>query len=670
MPARDTDLPPDLRALEPGYELIRELGRGGMAAVYLARDRARDRLVAIKAIRASYVNDDEALHRFAREARTVADLDHRNIVRTYEVKWIGDRALAIVMQHVAGGTVRDWLRERGAFSAEHAESVLRDIAQALRYAHRRGIVHRDVKPENIFLEEGTGRALLSDFGIARPINGDSDLTMLGGALGTPQYMSPEQVDGRPVDGRSDIYSLGVLGWELLTGLRPWAGENLYSIIYKQKHEDLPRMTTVRPRVPANLLFAIEGAMVKDRDRRWQTIDEFLRQLTYNPPPVLAQPYPASSVPPPDEPTVRFRRASAELAPSAPKREDPTAIAEAAAPAPLVAQPFDVSYGSTPLRPVPGDDDDTSELVPSVRMRAARALALIVPLSIAAVSLFVVLGGRAEADRDDTRRPEIASGGTIALRESAAADADSAEPPRRIPVSPPPADTRTVKSAGPRRASNGAATRPRATSPSRAQSNRSVDARDPAPAPPVRRDTAVAIARADSIAPPPVLAPVMGADSISNPTPGSSPAQRTSPVATSSPRVEPARPSGSAAGWPSGPGNVPSPRCHLAASADQRACLLAYIDRTDVQLNSVYQSLIGELERVAGAGAGEPEPPSVRRLRIEQRAWLSVRDAECRRQGAGTEGPFWARERAPCFAEMSAARTRELREAVDRLRRRR
>src|SRR5918993_4733880 len=260
MSLSDADFPSDLRALEREYELIRELGQGGIAAVYLARNRRTGRLVAVKAIRARYLDDADAIQRFTREARTVAELSHPNIVRTEAIEQIGDRAVAIIMEHIAGGTVRDRLREYGAFSAEESESVLRDVASALGYAHRRGIVHRDVKPENVFLDQRTGRALLSDFGIARRIEGDVPITLLGAALGTPQYMSPEQIDGGPIDGRSDIYSLGVLGWELLTGRRPWAGENLYSIIYKQKHEVLPRITTLRPRVPANLLVAIERAL--------------------------------------------------------------------------------------------------------------------------------------------------------------------------------------------------------------------------------------------------------------------------------------------------------------------------------------------------------------------------------------------------------------------------
>ena len=303
----ETDFPIDLRALETSYELIRELAQRGPAAVYLARHRESGKLVAIKAMQARYLDDADALQRFAREARTVADLNHPNIVRTEAIEQFGDRAVAIIMEYMAGGTVRDRLREYGAFSAEDAESVLRDVAAALGYAHRRGIVHRDVRPENVFLEKSTGRALLADFGIARRIEEDAPITLLGASLGTPQYMSPEQIDGREIDGRADIYSLGVLGWELLTGKRPWAGVNLYGVIYKQKHENLPRITSLRPRVPANLLFAIEGALAKDRARRWQTTDQFLEELTYNPPPVLAQTELGAPPADDDEPTVRFRR---------------------------------------------------------------------------------------------------------------------------------------------------------------------------------------------------------------------------------------------------------------------------------------------------------------------------------------------------------------------------
>ena len=371
----ETDFPTDLRALEDSYELIRELGQRGVAAVYLAKHRDSGKLVAIKAIQARYLDDADALQRFAREARTVVGLNHPNIVRTESIEQFGDRAIAIIMEYVAGGTVRDRLREYGAFAAEDAESVLRDVATALGYAHRHGIVHRDVRPENVFLEKSTRRALLADFGIARRIEEDAPITLLGAALGTPQYMSPEQIDGGEIDGRADIYSLGVLGWELLTGKRPWAGQNLYGVIYKQKHEDLPRIKSLRPRVPANLLFAIEGALVKDRTQRWQTTDQFLEELTYDPPPVLAQSSFTAPGPVDDSPTVRFRRPDPEELPEPNDLSAPWLPPAVAATPRLVSVPDDVPF-ARPLPRHPGRRWAWRFALP--------LLALLVPLAIADV----------------------------------------------------------------------------------------------------------------------------------------------------------------------------------------------------------------------------------------------------------------------------------------------
>jgi serine/threonine protein kinase len=437
----EIDFPTDLRALEQNYELIRELGHGGMAAVYLARRRDTGKLVAIKAIRARYLDDPDALQRFAREARTVAHLSHPNIVATQAIEQIGDRAVAIIMEYFAGGTVRDRLRDYGAFSAEMAESVIRDVASALRYAHERGIVHRDVKPENVFLDRDSGRALLSDFGIARRIEGDAPITMLGASLGTPQYMSPEQIDGAGIDGRADIYSLGVLGWELLTGQRPWAGENLYGVIYKQKHEELPRITTLRPRVPANLLFAIEGALVKNRDRRWQSIDEFLDQLTYSPPPVLAQ----ANAPPPtrpsNEPTVKFRRTSAMAEPNEPIREP--------------ARPT-TAPRTGPTVPAPRRNA-AAPPVHRGRRRVLQGLGLVVPLAIAGVAWYILVDPRSSAGPTQKASGDVASSAGTIASDSVRPDAarrDSARPvdsTRKADVpTPRPSDSVARSSSVPRR----------------------------------------------------------------------------------------------------------------------------------------------------------------------------------------------------------------------------
>jgi alpha-tubulin suppressor-like RCC1 family protein/tRNA A-37 threonylcarbamoyl transferase component Bud32 len=265
--------------LESDYEILGELGRGATAVVYRARDRELGREVAIKVIRPKFADDDETVARLAREARTVAQLQHPNIVTLFAVRRMRDGGLALVMQLVPGRTLRDILNERGPWSFERADRVLRDVAGALAHAHNRGIVHRDVKPENIFIDETTGHALLSDFGVARSIEADSQLTATGTAIGTPAYMSPEQIDGGELDGRSDLYSLGLVGWEMLTGRRPWEGESLYSVIYKQKREELPPIDELRSDTPDRLIYLVEGSTRKSPSDRWRSANEFLEQAS-------------------------------------------------------------------------------------------------------------------------------------------------------------------------------------------------------------------------------------------------------------------------------------------------------------------------------------------------------------------------------------------------------
>ena len=575
----EADLPTDLQALERDYELIRELGRGGMAAVYLARRRDSGRLVAIKAIRARYLDDPEVLQRFAREAHTVADLDHPNIVRTEAIEQIEDRAVAIITEYIPGGTVRDRLREYGPFSAEAAESVLRDVASALVYAHKRGIVHRDVKPENVFLDERTGRALLADFGIARRIEGDVPITMLGAAVGTPQYMSPEQIDGGRVDVRSDIYSVGVLGWELLTGRRPWEGDNLYTIIYKQKHETLPRITTLRPRVPANLLAVIERALEKDPSRRWQTAEELVEHLTYEPPPVLAQTFRGQSPDADDEGTVRFRR------------EPDVTAAPAAPPAVLRGARSEVDAVPTPATGRHSASRRTSGGLPLFRRPIVRVALLAALVVIAAGSLAVVFDlptfGRSSGSGDLT-----ASTGSVALDSTPVA---TASPTARSDSIPNDARPTTPKSSSP----------------------------------PPRTDSA------------PVRSRVSAMDTA---------ARSAAPTRVSANDVA--------------SGAEPSPRCRVATTADQRACLLAHIANNDARLQTVYDSLIVELRRLAGVSRRAPDPPDVTRLRVEQRAWITSRDRDCMRGQPRSSTSLWARERSICFAEKSDARATELRTRLE------
>ncbi|MGQ0539275.1 MAG: protein kinase domain-containing protein, partial [Gemmatimonadaceae bacterium] len=275
IPTGDVQWP---RELDGEYEWIGELGRGGMAIVYHARDRELRREVAVKVVRTRYAHDHEAVARLAREARTVARLEHPNIVALHAVKRLTDDSLALVMQLVPGRTLKQALQADGAFNADRVERVLRDISRALAYAHGHGVVHRDVKPENIFLDAESGRALLSDFGVAISREADTSLTATGTAIGTPTYMSPEQIDGTRVDGRSDLYSLGLVAWEMLTGKRPWDGEGLYNVIYKQKHEELPGVEEFRSNVSERLRYLVDGLLRKQPDARWPSAERLLLRL--------------------------------------------------------------------------------------------------------------------------------------------------------------------------------------------------------------------------------------------------------------------------------------------------------------------------------------------------------------------------------------------------------
>lgn len=271
----------DVADLADEYEIIDELGRGASAVVYRARDRALDRLVAIKVVRPHAVaSGNDALERLAREARTIARLSHPNIVTLYAVRRLPSAGgLALVMQLVPGGTLKDTLVAQGALDPERVEAILRDVAAALAYANNRGIVHRDVKPENIFLDEETGRALLADFGIAWSMDQESRLTMTGAAIGTPTYMAPEQIDGASPDARSDLYSLGLVAWEMCTGRRPWDGESLFNVILKQKTEELPPIDVLRPgAIPDRLQYIVERMLQKHPGARWAGAEAALDKL--------------------------------------------------------------------------------------------------------------------------------------------------------------------------------------------------------------------------------------------------------------------------------------------------------------------------------------------------------------------------------------------------------
>ncbi|HEX6558516.1 MAG TPA: serine/threonine-protein kinase, partial [Longimicrobiales bacterium] len=299
-----------LQDLHDEYEILGELGRGGTSVVYHARERELGRDVAIKIVGSNQVDEGEAAARLAREARLVALLSHPNIVPLLGIRHLSG-GLALIMQHVPGRTLKRTIREDGPLPVGAVEHVLRDIAAALDYAHRRRIVHRDLKPENIYVDVECGRALLADFGIARTTESESTLTLVGTALGTPAYMSPEQIDGITLDGRSDLYSLGLVAYEMLTGQQPWAGCNLYTIIYKQKHDQLPALASFRNDVPEYLERSVDSLLRKDREERCRDAAEFLAllpattTLSYTPRP--QEPPASAPLPTEDAPTLRYQR---------------------------------------------------------------------------------------------------------------------------------------------------------------------------------------------------------------------------------------------------------------------------------------------------------------------------------------------------------------------------
>ena len=254
-------------ALAGEYSLQRELGRGGMGIVYLARDVQLDRDVAIKVLPRELAQAAEAREWFLREARTAAGLSHPHIVPIHRVGEAGDFVF-FVMSYVEGETLGERLRGGGPLPPAEAARILREVAWALAYAHGRGIVHRDVKPDNILLEAGTGRALVTDFGIAHGRGGTTSANDPSRIMGTAHYMSPEQAAGDPVDGRSDVYALGVVGHLAVSGRLPFEAGNLPALITRQATETPPSVMRVAPALPAALAAAIDRCLARDPEDRF------------------------------------------------------------------------------------------------------------------------------------------------------------------------------------------------------------------------------------------------------------------------------------------------------------------------------------------------------------------------------------------------------------------
>jgi serine/threonine protein kinase len=250
------------------YRLERRLGRGGMGAVYLAHEFALDRDVALKVLPPELASTPQMQERFRREARIAARLSHPNIVPLYTFGEVSG-LVYFVMGYVAGDSLASLLKREGPYSPEEARMLLVALCDALDYAHRQGIVHRDIKPDNILLDTASGAPLLTDFGIAKPSFAEAELTATGQLIGTPHYMSPEQAQGRTdVDARSDIYSLGLVAYEMISGSRPFDGESLMESLAQRLTRDAKPLSSVASGVPSDIALAVDRCLQRDVTKRW------------------------------------------------------------------------------------------------------------------------------------------------------------------------------------------------------------------------------------------------------------------------------------------------------------------------------------------------------------------------------------------------------------------
>ncbi len=253
------------------YQITALLGRGGMATVYRARQTSIDRDVAVKVIKPDLIESEEFKVRFNREAKVIAALSHPHILKVFDYGQHGD-VVYLVMELLSGGSLADLLRGGARLEPAEVARLLDQIASALDYAHRRGIVHRDLKPQNVLLDEERN-ALLTDFGIAKLLSETTALTQSGIAMGTPAYMSPEQWRGQSVDGRADVYALGVMLYEMLAGRVPFMGDTPYSMMHMHIFEALPNIRTARPELPEAVQSVLSVSMAKDRELRFNTAGE-------------------------------------------------------------------------------------------------------------------------------------------------------------------------------------------------------------------------------------------------------------------------------------------------------------------------------------------------------------------------------------------------------------
>src|SRR5881227_1267030 len=252
------------------YRILRKLGTGGMANVYLAEDQELGRRVAIKILNERHAGDEQFIERFRREAKNAAGLSHPNIVSIYD-RGEAEGTYYIAMEYLDGRSLKELIISRGSAPVRTAIEYARQILGAIGFAHRHGIVHRDIKPHNVLIGP-EGRLKVTDFGIAR--SGASQMTEVGSIIGTAQYLSPEQARGSPVDQTSDLYSVGVVLYEMLTGQVPFTGDTPLEIAMKHLSSVPEPPSAHRAEIPRDLDLIVLRALAKNPDERYQTADEF------------------------------------------------------------------------------------------------------------------------------------------------------------------------------------------------------------------------------------------------------------------------------------------------------------------------------------------------------------------------------------------------------------
>jgi serine/threonine-protein kinase len=258
------------------YELEEVVGHGGMSTVYKAHDSLLERNVALKVLHQQYNEDEDFVERFKHEARSVAQLQHPNIVTVID-RGEEDGRQYIVFEFIDGENLKELVVRKGRLGLRDALEIAHEIARGLAFAHDHGLIHRDVKPQNVLLN-GDGRAKVTDFGIARSLDVDHGVTQTGTILGTSNYIAPEQASGQPVDAHTDVYSLGIVLYEMLTGELPFPGESFVAIAMKHIQEPSPNVLDVRGDIPLRVAEMIDRALEKDPEHRFPTMDAFAAEI--------------------------------------------------------------------------------------------------------------------------------------------------------------------------------------------------------------------------------------------------------------------------------------------------------------------------------------------------------------------------------------------------------